>query len=97
MKYPASAGVHEFLNEDGEDHIIIPVGMVSLDEENEKVHTNQIDYNTFTKTSRFSKGAIIDRDFELKVFNGYVGGNSIKDDEFYDHRQFDNSLHKRNV
>lgn len=94
---PASAGIHEFLNKDGEDHLIIPIGMVILDEENEKVHTNKIDYNTFSKTRRFNKGAMIDSDYELMVFNGYVGGNSIKDDEFYDRKQFDNSFHKRNL
>lgn len=95
---PASNGVHEFLNEDGDDHLIIPIGMTSLDEENKKVHTNKIDYNTFTKTRRFAKGAIIDPDYELNVFRHYVGDSiddsTIMDDRFYDRKEFENSLRR---
>ena len=36
---PANKGVHEFLNEEGENHLIVPIGMVTLDEENKKVHS----------------------------------------------------------
>ncbi len=47
---PANKGVHEFLNDDGENHLIIPIDMVTLDEDNKKVHSNKIDYTTFAKT-----------------------------------------------
>ncbi len=59
LNKPASEGAHGFINEDGENHLIIPIGMVRLDEENKKVLTKEIDRDTFAKTKRFSKGADI--------------------------------------
>jgi len=38
---------------DGEINLIIPIGLVTLDEDNKKVYCNQIDYTTFAKTKRF--------------------------------------------
>ncbi len=75
---PTTEGVHEFLNKDGEDHLIIPIGLVKLDEKHEIVHAHQINYSTFVKTSRYSKGNNIDRDYELGVYRTYV-----PDDEEY--------------
>ena len=40
-------GVHDFINEDGENHLIIPVGMATLDLEKEIVFTNKINHQTF--------------------------------------------------
>lgn len=91
---PASDGVHGFINKDGDDHLIVPIGMVSLDEEKKKVLTNQINYTTFTKARRFNKGADIDRDYELILFRQYIGDNTsdmtIIDDKFYNRKEFDN-------
>jgi len=93
---PASDGVHGFINKDGDDHLIVPIGMVSLDEEKKKVLTNQINYTTFAKARRFNKGAVIDRDYELILFRQYIGDNTtdmtIFDDEFYNRKEFNNSL-----
>jgi len=90
---PANKGVHEFLNEDGEDHLIIPIGMVTLDEDNKKVHTNQIDYNTFAKTKRFKKGVDLERSYELIVLPNYFPGNKFdeengSDNQFYNRKEF---------
>jgi hypothetical protein len=100
---PAGNGVHEFLDKDGDDHIIIPIGMATLDEENHKVICNEINYKTFTKTSRFSKGkgTSIDRVFELNVFRLYVpndkmNDSTIEDGIFYKRKEFDNSFKERN-
>ena len=91
---PASDGVHGFINKDGDDHLIVPIGMVSLDEEKKKVLTNQINYMTFTKARRFNKGADIDRDYELILFRQYIGDNTIDmtifDDKFYNRKEFEN-------
>ncbi len=57
--------MHEFLNEDGESSLIVPIGMVNLDEENKIAHARQSNYEKFAKTSHFSKGADLDRDYEL--------------------------------
>lgn len=95
---PASEVVHGFLNKDGEDHLILPIGMVSLDEEEKKVHTNQINYTTFTKAKRHNRYEVIDPDHELILFRHYIGGkigDSVKYDEyFYKRKEFDN-LRKR--
>lgn len=91
----ASDGVHEFLNEDGESHLIVPIGIVDLDEENKTAHAPQINYETFAKTSRFSKGTDLDRAYELLVFNNYFPGSTdeVPDEEtggFYKRKEFDN-------
>jgi len=95
---PASEGVHGFLNKEGENHLIVPIGMVSLDEEVKKVHTNQINHATFAKAKRHNKYATIDPDHEIIIFRHYIGGNvidSIKYDEgFYNRKEFEN-LHER--
>jgi len=47
---PVSDGVHEFLNEAGDTHLIIPIGMATINEENKNVSTDQINSSSFTKT-----------------------------------------------
>ena len=90
---PANEGVHEFLNADGENHLIIPIGMVTLDEDNKKVHTNQIDYTTFAKTKRFKKGVDIEKSYELMVLPHYFPDKhfhkeSGSDNHFYNRKEF---------
>ncbi len=95
---PASDGVHGFLNKDGDEHLIVPIGMVSLNIEQKKVLTNQIDYNTFAKAKRFKGGSSIDRDYELILFRHYIHDDAIDttiiDAGFYDRKEFDNSLNR---
>ena len=95
---PASDGVHGFINKDGDDHLIVPIGMVTIDAEQKKVLTNQIDYNTFAKARRFSKGAAIDRDYELISFKHYIRDDEIDvtnvDNEFYNRKEFKSPLHR---
>jgi hypothetical protein len=92
---PANKGVHEFLNEDGENHLIIPIGMATLDEDNKKVHVNQIDYTTFAKTKRFSKGTELERSYELMVLPHYFPDRKFdeetsSDNQFYNRKEFKN-------
>ena len=94
-----SAGVHEFLNKEGENHLIIPIGMAIIDEKNKLVNTNQIDSSTFAKTKRFKKVDVIDFGYELNVVRHYRGDNTIHSsnavDGFYDREEFKNSFYKR--
>jgi len=90
---PADKGVHEFLNEDGENHLIIPIGLATLDENSKKVRINEIDYPTLAKTKRFKKGVDVERSYELKVLPQYIPGYKLiegpnSDDEFYDRKEF---------
>nr|MBC7612192.1 photosystem reaction center subunit H [Pseudopedobacter sp.] len=87
---PTAEGVHEFLNKDGDDHLIIPIGLVKLDEEHKIVHADQINYSTFVNTSRYSKGSNIGRDYELGVYKTYVpdGEKYETEEEFYGRKSF---------
>jgi hypothetical protein len=96
FQVPASAGVHGFSNKEGENHLIIPIGMASLDEKSKKVTTNEIDSSTFAKVRRFRKGEIIDSQYEIDVLHHYKGDNTIAietlDDKFYEQTEFINPM-----
>ena len=68
---PANSEVHEFINKDGEEHIIIPVGLVSIDEDKKYVYTDRIDHQTFSETKRIEKGTPVERDYEVIVLESY--------------------------
>lgn len=100
FQLPAIDGVHGFVNKDGDDHLIIPIGMVQLDEDKKKVHSNQIDYTTFAKAKRYNKVDVIEPDYELILLRHYIGDTTIDsikfDDEFYKRKEFENSLLAKN-
>ncbi|HET8830050.1 MAG TPA: photosystem reaction center subunit H [Pelobium sp.] len=85
----SSDGVHEFLNKDGEDHLIVPIGLVDIDEDAKIVFSNSVDYRTFSATNRFSKENNITRDYELGVYKTYFPeeDKSMADD-LYDRNGF---------
>lgn len=67
----ASADVHEFINKEGENHLIIPIGHARLNEKEKYVYTDKIDHRTFAETKRKEKGADVDRDYEVVVLESY--------------------------
>lgn len=77
---PANAEVREFINKDGENHIIIPVGLVNLNTDQKFVYTDTINHQTFAETKRFEGGRDIDRDYEVVVLDSY-GRNRDRSDE----------------
>lgn len=88
---PANKGTHEFINKDGENHLIIPIGVVDIDEDNKKVYTNEIGYENFRRTRMISKGTSIDRDYEKNTFRNYFPNTLDErwdDPNFYDRREF---------
>lgn len=91
---PVSEGVHEFVDKEGENHLIIPIGLATLDENNKRVVTNQIDYSTFASAKRFRKGADIKFAYEVNTVRHY-GANDLLDDTptaeewFYKRREFE--------
>jgi len=88
----AKDGVHEFINKDGENHLILPIGLTHLNLESEIVFTKEIDYKTFAETKRVKKGTPIYRDYETKVLDNYnrenTNDNYPKDDSFYERKEF---------
>ncbi len=96
-----SEGVHEFLNKDGENHLIIPIGMAIIDEKNKSVNTSQIDSSTFAKAKRFRKGDVIDFAYELNLVRHYRRDKTIHSsnnvDGFYEREEFNNGFQKRDL
>ncbi|MFV8224600.1 PRC-barrel domain-containing protein [Christiangramia aquimixticola] len=88
----ASKGVHEFLNKDGENHIIIPIGLVNLDADNKRVLTNEITHQTFAETKRKERGALVERNYEVVVLESYNRDENMtypEDDSLYDRKEYD--------
>ncbi|MEJ7914025.1 MAG: PRC-barrel domain-containing protein [Chitinophagaceae bacterium] len=93
-------GAYEFSHKDGDDHLIIPIGMVKLDEENKTVCANEIEYNTFVKASRFSKGNLVEREYEITLLRHYLPAATLDypaniGDSFYNGQAFKNTLSRK--
>lgn len=92
---PASQGTHSFINEDGENHVIVPVGTVDIDEDNKKIYARDIAYEKFLNAKWIRKGTPIDRDYEMETLRGYFPegsqgfhGERGDDTSFYNRREF---------
>jgi hypothetical protein len=97
LQTSAHDGVHEFMNKDGENHLIIPIGMAQLDEENKYVITNEIDSSTFARTRRYRKGDDFDFEYERDVLRSYRGDpedDYVDEGDFYNQREFDNTFRR---
>ena len=81
--------VREFINKDGDTHVIVPIGMVDLDTENNVVHTPGIDHRTFATTKRYQEETPIDRDYEKYILSSYNRENLPPEDEFEEDRFYD--------
>ncbi len=79
--------VREFVNKEGENHVIIPVGMVHIHEDQKYVHTESINYQTFAETKRFSSGANLDREYEVNVLESYRRTNQDNNLTNTDHKK----------
>jgi len=91
---PVSKGVHEFIDKEGENHLIVPIGLASLDEKNKRVVTNEIDHSTFASAKRFRKGDNLNFAYEVNTVRHY-GADDLLDDTpsaeewFYKRREFE--------
>jgi hypothetical protein len=77
---PNNNDVREFVNNEGENHVIIPIGLVDIDQDQKYVYTDSIDYRTFAETKRYRKGDHFDRTYELAVLDSYNRHNSITEE-----------------
>lgn len=68
---PTQTEVREFVNGEGENHIIVPIGLVDLNEDSNYVYTDIIDHRTFAETKRYRKGDNINRTYENQVLSSY--------------------------
>lgn len=99
---PGTPGpVREFINEKGENHIIIPIGMATFHEDQKFVYTAAIDHRTFTQTRRRNASAALEREYEMAVLDTYskepgtrlqdTGRVGTSEDDFYNRSEFDDS------
>lgn len=84
----SSSEVHEFINKDGENHLIVPVGLVSLNEDQNFVYTDKVNHQTFAETKRFEKGSNLNREYEVVVLESYGRNRG-------DHRDSERDLRDR--
>ncbi|TYC09586.1 photosystem reaction center subunit H [Bizionia gelidisalsuginis] len=88
----AQDGVHEFINADGENHLIIPIGLAHLNLESKIVFAKSVNHKTFAETKRIKKGTLVDRNYEVDVLSNYDRNNTDTnfplDDTLYDRPEF---------
>lgn len=99
---PRHMEVREFVNKDGDSHVIIPIGLVDFNEDSDYVYTDVIDHKTFAETKRIRKGDTIGRDYEVQVMDSY--GRRIDNDRYNDDYdksdrfdRVDNDIDERNT
>ncbi|RED26875.1 PRC-barrel domain protein [Flavobacterium cutihirudinis] len=86
----------EFIYKEGDSHIIIPIGSVSINKDTKIVMANNLGYDAFRNTSRYNQQHNFDRDYERRVMKSYYPENDpdsvyySDDDAFYNRREFDN-------
>ncbi|MBU3025205.1 photosystem reaction center subunit H [Zobellia galactanivorans] len=61
----------EFVNEKGENHIIIPIGQVDINMAEDYIFSKTIDHNTFASTKRIRENSAVDRSYENAILNSY--------------------------
>ena len=99
----STGGAHEFINKDGDNHLIIPIGLVELDENHKIVRSDEITFATFAKTQRYNRGSEILPEYESSIFRTYTGDDLFESDmvtaemyyarrEFRDRRDRDSGL-----
>lgn len=93
----ANSGVHEVMNKDGENHLIIPIGLVNLNHNDKVVSTNEITHKTFAETKRINKGSTIDREYEIVVLDSYNRDDTKypEDDTLYGRKEYDTKNYRK--
>ncbi len=97
---PENKDIREFVNKDGENHVIIPIGMVNLDIKNKTVLAHGINHRTFAETKRFSSENRINREYETAVLDSYnreqlPPERVYEEDNFYERDEFDRDRYSR--
>ncbi|WP_299399619.1 PRC-barrel domain-containing protein [uncultured Gelidibacter sp.] len=76
---PTQTEIREFVNKEGENHIIVPIGLVDVNEDSKYIYTDIIDHRTFSETKRYRKGDNINRSYENQVLNSYERRQNWRD------------------
>lgn len=84
-------GAHEYVNRDNENHLIVPIGLARIDEENKRVITSEVDRDTFARTKRIAPKQEIDQNYEryvMKCYRNQEVSSTNTEDEFYNRDEF---------
>ena len=73
--------IREFINKDGENHIIIPIGLLDINSDLKQIYTQTINHKTFSNTKRYRKGDNVDRAYEVQVLDSYKRDIALQDHE----------------
>ena len=102
--HTGKADYSEFINKEGENHIIIPIGLIDLNLDKKYVVTHNINYETFAETKRYRSGSTITRDYEHHVLDSYDRRRERNDDlvredlkrtgSAYDHDETDERIRR---
>ncbi len=65
----ANTEIREYINDKGENHVILPIGLVNINMEPEYIYTESIDHQTFAETRRIRKNTPIAREYENAVLD----------------------------
>ncbi len=95
---PENMDIREFVNKNGESHVIVPIGMVDLDTDNKFVRAMGINHRTFAETKRYEPGTDVNRNYEKAVLSSYNRNtppdSAYEDDEFYERDEFDKEKYR---
>ena len=99
-EHTGSISTHEYLNADGENHLIVPIGYARLDHDNHKVITDDIPYDTYARTKRVKEDAIVKRNYETNVLHSYnrdkdESDEIPQDDTLYDRKEYRGEIYQR--
>ncbi|QSW88914.1 MULTISPECIES: PRC-barrel domain-containing protein [Flavobacterium] len=92
----ANENTREFMYRDGDSHLIIPIGSVTINKDTKIVQANSIDYDTFRRTGRYNTQHHFDRNYERSVLKSYYPDDETgstydsEDNAFYSRKEFDN-------
>lgn len=91
---PVNENGQGFMYKEGDNHLIVPIGSVTINKDTKIVMASGIQYDTFKNTSRYNRQEQFDRDYERRVMNTYYPDHNTNthsdDNTFYDRREFDN-------
>lgn len=68
---------HEFITRDGATHMIVPIGMATLDKDNHTVVSREVNRDKYVQTRRYNKGTPITPDYERDVLSTLIGPTAI--------------------
>lgn len=65
-------GIDNDINNENEDHLLVPIGLMKINEDDRSVRAADIDFKTFAKIKRFAAGESVDSNYERYLVGHYI-------------------------